>query len=506
MTSFILFVLCCALGGALYYLYTQKKSADDLSVQLQQRLTHIERRFAPVVSVEEEVQKFIQQKNTIQGQMGQLTQECQDKLKLSNHLQKEIDLYNEQLEFVEMGLYKPHFDFSDSEEYKRTIIAKREQQKQLVREKKAVYCTTAWEVAGDAKEGQKFVNKMIKLASRAFTNECEAAIANVAWNNVQKMNERITKAFDDINKLNELSHVVINPHYKQLKLDELNLVFEHRQKLREEKEQKSEEKRQAREEEKLEQEQANAEKEEEKFQRLLEQAQRQAHAAMSTQLAHQSAQNQERLARLNSEMAELSAKLAEAHAKSERAKSMAQQTKAGHVYVISNIGSFGENVYKIGMTRRLDPMDRVDELSSASVPFVFDVHAIVYSDNAPEMENALHRAFADKRLNMVNMKKEFFQVSLDDIKREVQRISPFAEFAMTPEAEDYRKTLSLRHGRAQFEPLIRSLTPEPQSVRVQQPSSPVAKQSPSVQVSPAAVSFGNPTQPNDGAPKPLLFE
>ena len=505
MTSFILFVLCCALGFAIYYVHTQKKSADDLSAQLQQRLTHIERRFAPVISVEEEVQKITQQKTAAQIQVTHLNKECQEKLAFSNHLQKEIELYNEQLEFVEMGLYKPHFDFADSEEYKRTILNTRERQKQLVREKKAVYCTTSWEVAGDAKEGKKFVDKMIKLASRAFTNECEAAIANVTWNNVQKMNERIIKAFVDINKLNELSHVVINPHYKQLKLDELNLVFEHRQKLREEKEQKSEQKRQAREEEKLQEEQDKAEQEEQRYQRLLEQAQRQAHAAMSSQLAHQSAQNQEKLAQLNREMADLSAKLAEAHAKSERAKSMAQQTKAGHVYVISNIGSFGENVYKIGMTRRLDPMDRVDELSSASVPFVFDVHAIVYSDNAPEMENALHRAFADKRLNMVNMKKEFFQVSLDDIKREVQRISPFAEFAMTPEAEDYRKTLSLRHGRAQFEPLIRLLTPT-ETARVQQSSSPVAKQPTSVQGSPAAVSFGDPTQANDGAPKPLLFE
>lgn len=338
MTSFILFVLCCALGFAIYYVHTQKKSADDLSAQLQQRLTHIERRFAPVISVEEEVQKITQQKTAAQIQVTHLNKECQEKLAFSNHLQKEIELYNEQLEFVEMGLYKPHFDFADSEEYKRTILNTRERQKQLVREKKAVYCTTSWEVAGDAKEGKKFVDKMIKLASRAFTNECEAAIANVTWNNVQKMNERIIKAFVDINKLNELSHVVINPQYKQLKLDELNLVFEHRLKLREEKDNQAELRRQQKEEEKLEQEQVKAEKEEEKYQRLLEQAQRQAHDAMSSQLAHQSAQNQEKLAQLNREMADLSAKLAEAHAKSERAKSMAQQTKAGHVYVISNIG------------------------------------------------------------------------------------------------------------------------------------------------------------------------
>lgn len=490
MASFILFVLCCALGVALYYVFNQKKSSDNLSIQLQQRLTQMEHRYAPIVNIQEEVNKINIQKNTIQGQITHLNLECQEKLKLSDHLQQEIQLYNDQLDVAEMGLYKPHFNFTDSEEYKKTIVEKREKQKQLVRDKKAVYCTTSWEIEGNAKEGEKFVGKIIKLAGRAFTNECEAAIANVTWNNVQKMNQRITKAFDDINKLNELSHVVINPHYKQLKLDELNLVFEHRQKLREEKEEQSEKKRQLREEEKLEQEQAKAEQEEQRYQRLFEQAQRQAQSALSSQLAHQSAQNQEKLARLNSEMAELSAKLAEAHAKSARAKSMAQQTKAGHVYVISNIGSFGENVYKIGMTRRLDPMDRVDELSSASVPFVFDVHAIVYSDNAPEMESALHRAFADKRLNMVNMKKEFFHVSLEDIKREVHRISPSAEFAMTAEAEDYRKTVSLRQGRAQFEPVIRSLS-NTETVRVQpkiQTPQPVVENKPS----PVPLSFGAP--------------
>ena len=121
------------------------------------------------------------------------------------------------------------------------------------------------------------------------------------------------------------------------------------------------------------------------------------------------------------------------------------------------------------------------------------------------MENALHRAFADKRLNMVNMKKEFFHVALEDIKREVHRISPTAEFAMTAEAEDYRKTLALRQGRAQFEPIIRSLSNH-DTVRVQpkvQTPQPVIVNHPAS--APSALSFGNPTV-NDGAPKPLMFE
>ena len=95
--------------------------------------------------------------------------------------------------------------------------------------------------------------------------------------------------------------------------------------------------------------------------------------------------------------------------------------KAGYVYVISNIGSFGPNVYKIGMTRRLDPQDRVDELGDASVPFNFDVHAMIFSDDAPALEAALHRAFEDRKINMVNTRREFFNVTLDEIKEVVKK-------------------------------------------------------------------------------------
>lgn len=113
--------------------------------------------------------------------------------------------------------------------------------------------------------------------------------------------------------------------------------------------------------------------------------------------------------------------------------------KAGYVYVISNIGAFGPDVYKIGMTRRLDPQDRVDELGDASVPFNFDVHAMIFSDNAPALEAALHRAFEDRKLNMVNTRREFFHVTLDEIKDVVKKnFDKTVEFIDVPDAEQYR--------------------------------------------------------------------
>ena len=133
----------------------------------------------------------------------------------------------------------------------------------------------------------------------------------------------------------------------------------------------------------------------------------------------------------------------EAHERKERAISMAQQTKRGHVYIISNIGSFGEQVYKIGMTRRLEPVDRIKELGDASVPFQFDIHAMIYSEDAPTLENALHKAFANKKVNMLNYRKEFFKVTLDEIEQKAKEIGLETEFTRLPEAMEYRETLAI---------------------------------------------------------------
>jgi hypothetical protein len=119
-------------------------------------------------------------------------------------------------------------------------------------------------------------------------------------------------------------------------------------------------------------------------------------------------------------------------------------TKSGHIYVISNIGSFGEDVYKIGMTRRLEPMDRVKELGDASVPFEFDVHALIHSENAPELENKLHKLFDNKRVNLVNNKKEFFNITLPEIEKAVKEFYGDIEFTKMAEAKQYRETISMR--------------------------------------------------------------
>ena len=153
--------------------------------------------------------------------------------------------------------------------------------------------------------------------------------------------------------------------------------------------------------------------------------------------------NESQRAEYETKLQELEAKLKVAEEKSQRALSMAQQTRAGHVYVISNIGSFGEDVFKIGMTRREKPLDRIRELGDASVPFGFDVHAMIKSEDAPTLEKQLHRLFVRQQVNKVNPRKEFFRLGITDIHREVGSLGVNAQWTMKAEAQHYRETLHI---------------------------------------------------------------
>jgi hypothetical protein len=128
---------------------------------------------------------------------------------------------------------------------------------------------------------------------------------------------------------------------------------------------------------------------------------------------------------------------------------MAEMTRTGYVYIISNIGSFGDGVVKIGLTRRLDPEDRIRELGDASVPFIFDTHAMIYSEDAPALETALHAEFGERRVNVANMRKEFFRVSLDEVEDAVQRLAPDAAFFKDREAQEYHETMARRRESAE---------------------------------------------------------
>lgn len=409
------------------------RGASEKIGELQDELNEVNEKFSPIIKIDDEVAKKNVELSEIVSQINIKKDEYVEKRDIYLKLLHQIKLYEENLEMIEMGGIDPHFSYNTSEEYREEITAIVEQQKDLIRNKEAVLSGTSWTINGSKTEGKKFINQAVKLASRAFNNEANNIIKNVSWRNFDTSDKKLRKAFDDINKFNESNHISITARYLELKLLELQLTYEQQLKIQEEKENLAEARRLIREEEQLEADALKAQKEEEKYLKLLEKAKKDAANKVGDELDE-----------LNEKIRELSLQLEEAHSASERAISMAQQTRAGFVYIISNIGSFGENVYKIGMTRRLEPMDRVKELSGASVPFVFDTHAMIYSEDAPALENRLHNSFSDRRVNLANFRKEYFRVTLNEVISEVKSFGIEHEFFETPEAEEYRKTLALQ--------------------------------------------------------------
>jgi hypothetical protein len=358
-------------------------------------------------------------------------------------LRAEHRALSEEASLAEMGFYKRFFGFATSEKYKKAIDENYERQKGMLSAKTAAACSQEWTVDGSVEKGRKQTEKYLALMLRAFNGECDGAIAKVKPTNFQTMENRIQKSFDSINKLSEMQYCSISPDYLALRLDELRLEHEHALKVQAEREEqraiKEEMRQQAIAEREIERAQQEAEREERQYELALEKARKEFERA--------SASKQEEM---KARMAELEAMVAEAHAAKERAISRAQQTRSGHVYVISNIGSFGTHVYKIGMTRRLDPMDRIWELSDASVPFDFDVHAIIYTEDAPGLENELHQRFAERRINVVNQKKEFFFVTIDEIAEVVRERCGDIELTLMAEAAEFLQSEAFRrdNGRA----------------------------------------------------------
>ena len=392
----------------------------------------LEQRFASVIDIEQEVAAINVKRQDVEKGLQELRDSYADKRNTYDKLAKEVAIYDETVALAELGVYKPHFEFTDSEKFKASIESVRADQKAMISAKTAIRAHTDWTVGGSKREGKKMADRAVRLSLRAFNNECDAALSNVRWNNVNAMEKRIQRAYEQINKLNETLDIGINPKYFDLKKKELWLAHEYREKQKEERDHKAEMARLKREEERLLKDLAVAENEEARYQNLLDKAKAEAARAIGVDAA-----------KYETQIAELTEELNAAHANAERAKSMAEQTRAGHIYVISNIGSFGDGVFKIGMTRRLEPMERVRELGDASVPFLFDVHAIIYCEDAPTVEKRLHSAFDKHRVNRANERKEFFKVSAEQIEVEVRKIDPNVDFIIGVEAQEYVESLAM---------------------------------------------------------------
>lgn len=325
------------------------------------------------------------------------------------------------------------YDFEESIMYQQEL--------RNIKDKQKILITLDEAIEKDLDYNSKQAKDLTKLVIRGFNGECDLIYATVKHTNLESCEAKIIKSFTAINRLAKTSNFKISDEFLELKLKELFLI----QGYKEMKQKEQEEQKLIRE-EMLQEERArreyekairDAEIEEKRQEKALELARKEYEKIMLSK-------NEEEREKYAEKIAELEKQLQEAHNSKERAVSQAQLTRAGHVYVISNIGSFGEDVYKIGMTRRLEPLDRVKELGDASVPFPFDVHALIYSEDAPTLERTLHKQFNDERLNLVNQRREFFNVKLEKIEEVVKE--HHGEFKLTriAQAEQYRQSLKLR--------------------------------------------------------------
>lgn len=287
-------------------------------------------------------------------------------------------------------------------------------------------------------ERKSYINSQVKQILRSFDTECNYFFSNLTFRNYETYHNKIIKAYETLNRIYKVDDVELTKEYLQIKLEKLNLIYEKEKKLEHEREIQKEIKEQMKEEERV-------RRELETERKKLEKEERQFSKEVNSLFKRLEKSNNDIEKELYAEkIKKLESKLQALEEDKKDVINRETNTRAGYVYVISNIGSFGEDVFKIGMTRRLEPYDRVKELGDASVPFGFDVHAMIFSDDAPKLENTLHRHFRDREINKVNHRKEFFRVNIDEIEHIVKtEHNNTVEFTKIPQAVQYWESQNL---------------------------------------------------------------
>lgn len=419
----------------------KEKSESEIQA-LNQTITELNEKLLPEHNTIEVLEaKILALKEQETAKIEKLNKLSEKLKKINNDItekKKELIELDDEILFQSYSLFKPMYDFSSSEVYKLQLDSIREQQKAMIKDKSAVDFFDGWTVDGSKSKGRKMTNDNIKMILRCFNTDCENAIDRVKYNNIDSMRNRIKKSYETLNKLNEVNQISIRPSFLELKMSELQVAVEYALKKQDEKEEQKRIRQELREQAKLQKELEEARK------NIVKEQQHYSNALTKLNTQLESDLSEEQKNNLLEKKQEVEEQLQKLQKSLENVDYRAANQKAGYVYIISNIGAFGENVYKIGMTRRLEPMDRVDELGDASVPFNFDVHAMIFSEDAPKLEAALHKAFEDKKLNMINTRREFFHVTLDEIEQVVkENYDKTVEFVKTPPAEQYRRSKAI---------------------------------------------------------------
>ncbi len=385
-----------------------------------------------VIVSKNKIEKYKNDILEMKNEKNEITEEIKD-------IKKNIQLYSQTQDLIAVGFFEePAYLFETSARFKEEILLIRKEQKELIKTGKAIIIPDDIPFTNSVRDAEKAIKGQSKIMLKAFNIETDLLISLLKPSNFAITLEKIEKLANEIEKSALSLSCAFTEKYVTLKYNECTLQYQFKLKQTYEKEEQQAIKERIREENQALKEYnialAKAEKEEKMYRLALEQARKELDIS-----------DDKTKDKLLAKISFLELNLEEALANEERARSMAQQTRRGYVYIISNIGSFGENVYKIGMTRRLEPMDRVKELGDASVPFIFDVHAMIFSNDAPRLERELHKKFTHRRLNAINHRKEFFNVNLNEIKEEVNSITEMVvDFKMTALAEDYHESRKLR--------------------------------------------------------------
>jgi len=343
-------------------------------------------------------------------------------------LRAEVVVTEEVALLQEAGVYEYQHPLEESVEYQDALKSLREQIKAMAkRDGGAVTGSTDWSVNGSLAQGRKLVRDFSKLLLRAYNAEADNLVRGLKPHKLDAAQERLAKVAATVERLGRVMDIRISSSYRQLRDRELALTADYRQKLADEKELEREERERLREERKaqqeMERERARLEKERQHY--------------LNTMEALRAKGDDEAVARHEAELEKIQRAI-------EDVDYRAANIRAGYVYVISNIGSFGDGVVKIGLTRRLDPEVRVRELGDASVPFRFDTHALLFSKDAVGIEASLHQRLADRRVNRINTRREFFYATPEEVKAHLLEVAgDLLSYEDTPEALEYRQSQNL---------------------------------------------------------------
>jgi seryl-tRNA synthetase len=337
----------------------------------------------------------------------------------------------------EVGIYQYRHPLTDAVAYKAKLAGVQARIKDAAKAGNAVQGATNWTVNGSTREGTRMVREFSKLMLRAYNNEADNAVRSMKPYALDSSIARLQKAKETITRLGGTMHITVCESYHRLRIEELELTADYLARKAEEKEREREERAQLRDAEIARRE---IEREQERLRKEL------AHYESGISALRQQG-NQDAVTRAEDKIAEIQDAL-------EGITRRAANTRAGHVYVISNVGAFGEAMVKIGMTRRLKPEERVYELGDASVPFRYDIHVMVLSDDAVGLETRLHHHFADRRVNIVNARREFFRVTPGEVRDVLLGLNAsITDWVDEPEALEWRQSERARRQAQMPEPI-----------------------------------------------------